>query len=154
MSTWYSVQCNSSTGLILKWVWRNKKCSSYLFVDSKMTVQSNLCQACPSVRSSDVPALCIFNSNRQGNQILKKWAILLIQRKGIADNIYSFFVCCLAVSFASVPVIWWFKKKPKKFCTLLYSSFKIVWLNDRSLFFSLFSAELNDLNSSIAFTGF
>lgn len=91
-------------------------------------MQSNLCQACPSVRSPDAPALCIFNSNRQGNQILIKWAILLIQRKGIADNIYPLFVCCLADSFASVPVIWWFLKKEhsalyhapvSKFCGLM-----------------------------------
>lgn len=66
-------------------------------------MQSNLCQACPSLRSSDVPALCIFNYNRRGNQILKERAILLIQRKGIADNIYSLFLSCLAVSFACVP---------------------------------------------------
>lgn len=92
----FSVQCNSSTGLIENGCEEIKNAAlAYLLKYSRMTMQSNLYQARPSLRSSDVPALCIFNQNRQGNQILKEWAILLIQRKGIAENIY----CMLSGSF-------------------------------------------------------
>lgn len=161
MSTWYTVQCNSSTGLILKWVWRNKKCSFCLFVgiqedDYAKQPMSGL-SLCEILWWASFVHFQ-FKQARQSNSIKMGFFFFFnSEKKNCRQHLFIIWhfdtlVCCLAVSFASVPVTWWLKKNP--LCTLPYTCFKILWLNDRSQFFSLLSAEVNDLNSSIAFTRF